>query len=68
MFTQRKTILSIIAGVSLALSQSAIAKDRVVHFYNWAGQIGNSTISDFEKSTGIKLVYDVYDSNEALEG
>jgi putrescine transport system substrate-binding protein len=68
MFTQRKTILSILAGVSLALSQSAIAKDRVVHFYNWAGQIGSNTISDFEKSTGIKLVYDVYDSNEILEG
>ena len=68
MFTQRKTILSILAGVSLALSQSAIAKDRVVHFYNWAGQIGHETINDFEKSTGIKLVYDVYDSNEALEG
>lgn len=68
MFTQRKTILSIIAGVSLALSQSAIAKERVVHFYNWAGQIGSDTISDFESSNGIKVVYDVYDSNEVLEG
>lgn len=68
MFTQRKIILSLIAGASLALSQSVSADNRVVHVYNWAGQIGSTTISEFEKTTGTKVVYDVYDSNEVLEG
>ncbi|WP_252859490.1 hypothetical protein, partial [Shigella sonnei] len=26
------------------------------------------TVANFEKETGIKVVYDVFDSNEVLEG
>lgn len=61
-------ILSIVAGITMALSHSAIAKDRTVNVYNWAGQIGSTTISEFQKTTGIKVNYDVFDSNEVLEG
>lgn len=77
MFTQRNKqlskkssikVISMIAGVAMAVSQGASAKDKVVHVYNWAGQIGSSTISQFEKDTGVKVVYDVFDSNEVLEG
>ncbi|XKM12592.1 extracellular solute-binding protein [Orbaceae bacterium ac157xtp] len=60
-------ILAMVAGVSIALTQNAFAKERVVNFYNWAGQIGNDTISDFQKETGINVNYDVFDSNETLE-
>lgn len=62
-----KTLL-ITVGISVALTQSAIAKDRVVNVYNWAGQIGSTTIAEFQKTTGIKVNYDVFDSNEVLEG
>ena len=41
--------------------------EKVVHVYNWAEYIGESTISDFEAKTGIKVIYDVYDSNELLQ-
>ncbi|WP_392553465.1 extracellular solute-binding protein [Orbus wheelerorum] len=61
-------ILSIVAGLSMALSQVAIAKDQTVNIYNWAGQIGSTTVSQFQKTTGIKVNYDVFDSNEVLEG
>ncbi|QIQ21220.1 extracellular solute-binding protein [Zophobihabitans entericus] len=77
MFTQRNkwfskksslNIIPMIAGMTLAVSQPVFAKDDVVRVYNWAGQIGSTTISEFQKETGIRVVYDVYDSNEVLEG
>lgn len=39
----------------------------VLNFYNWSDYIGEETIARFEKETGIKVNYDVYDSNETLE-
>lgn len=38
----------------------------VLHVLNWADYIGESTIRDFEARTAIRVVYDVYDSNEML--
>lgn len=43
------------------------AADQVVHVYNWADYVGESTIKDFEARTGIRITYDVYDSNDMLE-
>lgn len=43
------------------------ADDKVVHIYNWSDYIDESVLKDFEKETGIKVVYDVFDSNEMLE-
>ncbi|MDE1168359.1 MAG: polyamine ABC transporter substrate-binding protein [Pseudomonas sp.] len=53
------------AGLTLALSVQAAP---TVHIYNWSDYIGATTLNDFEKATGIKPVYDVFDSNETLEG
>ena len=39
-----------------------------VRVYNWSDYIADSTIGEFEKETGIDVTYDVYDSNEILEG
>jgi len=38
-----------------------------LHVYNWSDYIAPDTIPNFEKETGIKVTYDVYDSNEVLE-
>src|SRR5690606_21989410 len=35
--------------------------------YNWSDYIAEDTIANFEKETGIKVTYDVYDSNEVLD-
>ena len=43
------------------------AEDRVVNVFNWSDYIDSSIIDDFTKETGIKVVYDTYDSNEILE-
>ncbi len=53
------------AGITLALSVQAAP---TVHIYNWSDYIGTDTLANFEKATGIKPVYDVFDSNETLEG
>ena len=38
-----------------------------LNVYNWSDYIAEDTIANFEAETGIKVVYDVYDSNEVLE-
>jgi putrescine transport system substrate-binding protein len=39
----------------------------VVHVYNWSDYIAPSVLEAFTAETGIRVVYDVYDSNEVLE-
>ncbi|AZD32461.1 Putrescine ABC transporter putrescine-binding protein PotF [Pseudomonas chlororaphis] len=56
-----------LVGAGLTLAVSAYAAP-TVHIYNWSDYIGQSTLADFEKATGIKPLYDVFDSNETLEG
>lgn len=48
--------------------RQAVAEEPVLHIYNWADYIGFDTIARFERSTGIRVIYDLYDSNETLEG
>ena len=43
------------------------AGEQVVNVYNWSDYIAEDTIANFEKETGIKVRYDVFDSNEVLE-
>lgn len=52
------------AGLTLAVSAQA---ESTVHIYNWSDYIGKTTLADFESATGIKPMYDVFDSNETLE-
>jgi putrescine transport system substrate-binding protein len=42
-------------------------EERVLFIYNWSDYIGETTIADFEARTGVKVTYDVFDSNEVLE-
>ncbi|EJZ60625.1 Spermidine/putrescine-binding periplasmic protein [Pseudomonas fluorescens R124] len=60
----RKALLAT-AGLTIAVGVQAAG---TVHIYNWSDYIGETTLADFEKATGIKPVYDVFDSNETLEG
>ena len=39
----------------------------MLRVYNWDDYIGFHTIADFERATGIKVIYDLFDSNETLE-
>jgi putrescine transport system substrate-binding protein len=50
-----------------AASGEPIDKDKVVNVYNWSDYIDPSVVTDFQKEYGIKVNYDVFDSNEVLE-
>lgn len=39
---------------------------QTLNVWNWATYIGETTIGTFEELCGVSVVYDVYDSNEAL--
>jgi putrescine transport system substrate-binding protein len=54
-------------GRDEARNASSTGEAKVLNVYNWADYIGESTIADFEARTGIKVTYDVYDSNEIVQ-
>lgn len=45
----------------------ALAAEREVRVYNWSDYIDPAVLEEFTKETGIKVVYDVFDSNEVVE-
>ena len=59
--------LTCATAVGLLLAGQAVAQDRVLKVTNWGEYIGESTIANFEKEYGIKVVYDAYDSAEAID-
>ncbi|RFP90899.1 polyamine ABC transporter substrate-binding protein [Rhodobacteraceae bacterium 63075] len=54
------------AAASLALV-AGMAQAQEVRVYNWSDYIDEDLLMQFEEETGLKLVYDVFDSNEVLE-
>ena len=55
-------------GALLLSSTAVLAQEEpVLNVYNWSDYIAEDTIPKFEAETGIKVNYDVYDSNEMLE-
>ena len=52
---------------ALALQTSAANAQKEVRVYNWSDYIDEQILKDFTTETGIKVVYDVFDSNDILE-
>jgi len=61
----KRMALTIVAV--LLAAAAALAGDRTVHVYNWTDYIDKAILAEFEAETGIKVVYDVFDSNRTLE-
>ena len=51
----------------LALVVPLNVSSEELFIYNWSDYIAEDTISNFEAETGIKVTYNMYDSNEVLE-
>jgi putrescine transport system substrate-binding protein len=47
-------------------NQAPKEEEKVLNIYNWSDYISEDTIANFEKETGIKVHYDVFDTNEVL--
>lgn len=59
-------VLLAVAGIGLAACGDK-AEDKVVQVYNWSDYIDEEILAQFTEETGIKVVYDVFDSNDVLE-
>ena len=67
----------VVAGMALAAcggkkeagtaTEAPAPEEKAVSVLNWSDYIGETTIADFQAATGIKVTYDVFDSNEVLE-
>lgn len=60
-----KKHLTLVSAAALCAASSLSAEE--VRVYNWSDYIDESLLEKFETETGIKLIYDVFDSNEVLE-
>ncbi len=63
----RPAILALGIAAGLLAALPARSQEKVVNIYNWSDYIDQSVLKDFEAETGIRVRYDVYDSNDTLE-
>ncbi len=55
------------AGALFAGQFTAHAQDKILNVTNWGEYIAEDTIANFERESGIKVIYDAYDSVEAID-
>lgn len=62
-------LLAVCAGCSgrVAHGTPATESEKILNVYNWSDYIQPTVVADFEKEYGIRVNYDVFDSNEILE-
>jgi putrescine transport system substrate-binding protein len=64
-----KYVLSTLVGLTVgvaSVASSYAAEEKILNIYNWSDYLAPETIPNFEKETGIKVRYDIFDSNEIL--
>ena len=66
-FQAANALLLLTAFVAISGVKAGAAEDKRLFIYNWTDFIGRNTIAEFEKQTGIKVTYDVYDSEETMD-
>ena len=59
--------LALALGVLMVASPALAQEEAVLNVYNWSDYIAEDTIANFEAETGIKVNYDVYDTNEIVD-
>src|SRR6476620_7100497 len=64
----KRVLFALFALAALTSGVAAeAAKERIVNFYNWSDYIDPTVLEDFTRTTGIKVKYDTFDSNDMLE-
>ena len=64
------SLIGLVMVTTGALSLAATGqeqRERVVNVYNWSDYIEPSVLTDFTRTTGIRVRYDIFDSNDTLE-
>ncbi|RAK19100.1 spermidine/putrescine transport system substrate-binding protein [Anoxybacillus vitaminiphilus] len=60
------TAMALLYFVSYLNSSQGYSGDNTLTVYNWGDYIDPELIEKFEKETGIKVIYQTFDSNEAM--
>jgi putrescine transport system substrate-binding protein len=55
------------AGSDAPAAGGSGPEEKVLNVYNWSDYVDPSVLADFSQQTGIKVNYDVFDSNQVLE-
>jgi putrescine transport system substrate-binding protein len=56
-----------VAGAPGAPADAPVSEQKTLNVYNWSDYMDPTVVPGFEKEYGIKVNYDVFDSNEVLE-
>ena len=65
----RKTLAAALGAMLILLPALSPADDgNTLRLYNWSDYIGENTLADFQKATGIRVIYDTFDSYETVQG
>jgi putrescine transport system substrate-binding protein len=59
--------LMCVTALGIFMAGPAMSEERVLKVTNWGEYIGEETIANFEQEYGIKVIYDAYDSAEAID-
>jgi putrescine transport system substrate-binding protein len=62
-----RTSKAVLFAAAIGTAATGLTEEKLLHVYNWSDYIAPDTIKDFQLATGIKVTYDVYDSNEVME-
>jgi putrescine transport system substrate-binding protein len=57
----------VLASMLMLMPAGAVLASGTLNVYNWSDYIAKSTIPGFQKQTGDKVKYDVYDSDDTLQ-
>jgi len=64
----RRTAMTLLGGAALATPFVRRARaEGSLNVYNWADYIGETTLDDFQKATGVSVTYDNYASAEEMQ-
>ncbi|KRG53609.1 extracellular solute-binding protein, partial [Stenotrophomonas nitritireducens] len=61
------SLLAACGGKEEAAKTADGGEAKVLNVYNYSDYIAEDTIPNFEKATGVKVTYDVFDSDEMVE-
>lgn len=66
-FTTVVAVILLLLGVNMYLNHSSgSATSDTLTIYNWGDYIDPDLITTFEEETGLKVIYETFDSNEAM--